>query len=168
LFTSSRPQGRIPGEGAVGLLVSNQTNLVEPAAIALMESIEEAHLDSSADAAKRSDSKLLGELSERVLKRSGIRAPDVARLIADTGHRSSRMLELMGHVAAELRQLEETGDVIRAGVASGTCGVVPFMTALALGWHYAIEREAPVLCVSNEDSYRRMVALVRASSLTQG
>lgn len=168
LFTSSRPQGRIPGEGAVGLLVSNQTNLVEPAAIALLESIEEAHLDSSADATKRSDSKLLGELSERVLKRSGISAPDVAMLIADTGHRSSRMLELMGHVTAELPQLEETGDLIRVGVASGTCGVVPFMTALALGHDYVMERAAPVLCVSNEDPHRRVVALVRASSHAHG
>jgi hypothetical protein len=165
LFTSSQPQGRIPGEGAAGLLVSNQTSLVESTQIAVLNAVEEAHRDSSADATKRSDSKLLGELSERVLKRGGINAPDVAVLIADTGHRSSRVLELMGYVAAEVPQLEETDDVVRVGVASGTCGAVPFMTALALGRHYVMERDAPVLCISNEDPYRRVVALMRASHL---
>jgi hypothetical protein len=165
LFSSSQPQGRIPGEGAVALLVSNQTNLAETTTIALLDGIEEAHRDSSADEIQRSDAKLLAELSERALERSGVNATDVTMLVADTGHRSVRVLELMKHVSAGLPQLDETGDVLRVGVASGTCGVVPFMTALALGRHYVMEREAPVLCVSNEDPYRRVVALMRASHL---
>jgi hypothetical protein len=161
LFTSSQPQGRIPGEGAVGLLVSNKATLVDAATVALLNGIEEGHRDSSVDETKRSDSKLLGELSERVLKHSGINAPDVAMLIADTGHRSSYVLELMGHVSALLPQLDETGDVVRVGVASGTCDAVSFITALALGRHYVIEREAAVLCISNEEPCRRVVALMR-------
>jgi hypothetical protein len=61
--------------------------------------------------------------------------------------------------------LDETGDVVRVGVASGTCDAVPFITALALGRHYVVERELAVLCVSNEDPYRRVVALMRSSDL---
>jgi len=163
LFTSSQPHGRIPGEGAAGLLVTSQAGLADGAAIALLDGIEEAHRDSSADEAKRTDAKLLGELSEHALKRSGINAADVAMLIADTGPRASRVLELMAHVSTGLPQLDETRDVVRLGVASGTCDGVPFITALALGRHYVLEREAPVLCISNEDPVHRMVVLLHPS-----
>jgi hypothetical protein len=85
-------------------------------------------------------------------------------LVADTGHRSSRVLELMAHVSAELSQLEEVDGVVRIGAGCGTCGDVPFITALALARHYVVERNAPVLCIGNEDPYCRVVALMRASS----
>jgi hypothetical protein len=161
LFTSSEPQGRIPGEGAAGLLIGNQASLTESATIALLYGVEEARRDSSADETKRGDPKLLAELSERALKRNGMNTADVAMLIADTGQHAGRVLELMAHVSAGLPQLDETDDVVRVGVASGTCGAVSFITALVLGRHYVLEREAPVLCVSNEDPYRRVVVLMR-------
>jgi hypothetical protein len=165
LFTTSQPQGKVPGEGAAGLLITNQANVAGDGSVALLEGIEEGRRALSADESKRSDSTLLGELSARVLDQSETNASDVAVLIADTGTRSSRTLELMAHVSASLPQLEETGDVVRAGVASGTCDAVQFMTALALGTHYVTERGAPVLCISNEDPYCRAVALMRPSNL---
>ena len=165
LFTSSQPQGRIPGEGSVGLVVINQAALADAAAVALLDGIEEAKRDTSADEAKRGDPGILKALAERALQRSDIAAPEVAMLIADTGHRSSRVLELMAHVSADLPQLDEADDALRVGVASGTCGAVPFMTALALARYYVTEYGAPVLCVSNEDPYHRVVALMRSSDV---
>ena len=165
LFTSSQPHGHIPGEGAVGLLMTDQLRLAESSTIAVLDGIEEARLDSSADETKRIDSGLLGELSELAFRRSGIDASDVAMVVADTGQRPSRVLELLALKAAGLSRLDETDDVVRVGVASGRCGAVPFFAALALGRHFALERGAPVLCVGNEDAYRRMVALVRSSEL---
>lgn len=50
---------------------------------------------------------------------------------------------------------------MRIGLASGSCGAVPVITVLALARHYARERNAPVLCVSNEDPFLRGAALVR-------
>jgi hypothetical protein len=161
LLTSSQPQGRIPGEGAAGLLITNQLNLVDAEIIALLDELEEAHRGASADESKRSDPKFMVELSDRALKHSGTRASDVAMLIADTGHQTSRSLELMGYVSAGMPQLEETDGVIRVGAATGTCGAVPFIAGLALGGYFAVEREAPVLCVSNEAPYRRAAALMR-------
>ncbi len=161
LFTSSQPQGRIPGEGAVGLLVTNQADLADAPAVALLDAVEEAKRHISADEAKRGDPGILKELIERACQRSGIEVTKVAKLIADTGHRASRVLELMGQVPAGLPQLDETDDVLRVGVASGSCDAVPFMTTLALGRHYVLEGAAPVLCVSNEDPFHRMAALLR-------
>jgi hypothetical protein len=166
LFTSAQPQGLIPGEGAAGLLVTDlrQAQSIEGAAFALLAPVDEARRDSSADDTRRADPKLLGELVQRALDRGCVELSDVAMIVADTGHRSNRVLELMGLASATLPQLDGEADVVRVGVASGTCGAVPFMTALALARHHALERGAPVLCISNEEPYRRCVALIRPAT----
>jgi hypothetical protein len=163
LFSSSKPHGLIPGEGAAGLLLTDarQAHAIEGAPVILLHTVEEARRHNSADDAKRADSDLLATLTEKVLLRGAAEAAQVAMLVADTGHRSSRVLELMGLASKALPQLDEDADVLRVGGGCGTCGAVPFMTALALARHHALEREAPVLCISNEDAYRRSAALVR-------
>lgn len=169
LFTSSHPQGLIPGEGAAALLLTDLATArsVEGAAIAMLHTVDEARRHNSADQAKRPDSALLGDLTEKVLLRGAAQASAVAMLIADTGHRSSRVLELLGLASGALPQLDTDADVLRLGAGSGTCGAVPFVTALALSHHHAVERAAPVLCVSNEDPYSRSAALVQPpASLT--
>jgi hypothetical protein len=88
----------------------------------------------------------------------------VAVIVADTGHRTNRTLELMAHASGKMPQLDGTDDVLRVGAACGTCGEVPFITALALAGHYTLERQAPALFISNEDPYHRVAALVRPPS----
>jgi hypothetical protein len=166
LFTSSHPQGAIPGEGAAGLLLADlrQAGSIEGAALVELHTVEEARRDSSADEVRRVDSKLLAGLTERALKRSSVDLSDVAMVVADTAHRSSRALELMGFVSATMPHLDGDGDVVRVGLTSGTCGAVPFISALALARHYALERQAPVLGISNEDPYRRFVTVIRPAN----
>ena len=169
LFTSMRPQGLIPGEGAAGLLLTDlaTARAVEGAAIAMLHTVDEARRHNSADDAKKCDASTLGALAEKVLVRAAAQASEVAMIVADTGHRTSRVLELMGLAGTATPQLDTDTDVLRLGTGSGTCGAVPFMTALALGRHHAILLDAPVLCISNEDPYRRCAALIRpAASLS--
>ena len=59
------------------------------------------------------------------------------------------------------KQLDGSTDIVRVGASSGACGVVPFVTALALGAHYAGARYAPVLCLANEMPGRRIATLVQ-------
>ncbi|MFL6674549.1 MAG: hypothetical protein ACJ8LG_14805 [Massilia sp.] len=166
LFTSSHPQGLIPGEGAAGLLVTDlaQARSIEGAAFALLDPVSEARRDSSADDTRRADPKLLGELVQRALKHAPAELSEVAMMLADTGHRSNRVLELMGLASAAMPQLDGATDVMCIGAATGSCGIVPFMTALALAHHHALEGAAPVLCISNEDPYRRCATLVRPAA----
>ncbi len=163
LFTAAQPQGLVPGEGAAGMLLvdANQARALVDTPLVLLHLVAEERRHNSADEAKRADSALLGTLTEKVLARAQAQPEQVAMIVADTGHRTSRVLELMGLASAALPQLDEDADVIRLGAASGTCGAVPFMTALALARHHAVERDAPVLCISNEDAYRRCAALIR-------
>ena len=169
LFTSGRPQGLIPGEGAAGLLLTDLAlaRTAEAAAVATLHTVNEARRHNSADESKRADATLLGALTEKVLAHGAAQPSEVAMIIADTGHRTSRVLELMGLAAAALPQLDADADVVSLGASGGTCGAVPFLTALALSHHHALERDAPVLCISNEDPYRRCAALIRpAASLS--
>jgi hypothetical protein len=163
LFTSSKPQGLIPGEGAAGLLLADarQAHAIDGMPVILLHTVDEARRHNSADEAKRADADLLGTLTEKVLARAAAQADQVAMIVADTGHRTSRVLELLGLAGAALPQLDDEADVLRLGAGCGTCGAVPFMTALAMARHHAIERNAPILCISNEDAYRRSAALVR-------
>lgn len=161
LFTSSQPQGRIPGEGAAGLLVSGPRPAPSsaPAGWTLMESMEEAQRATSADDAGRADARVLDALAQRIRTRTGLDFGDVAMVMADTDHRHT--FELMAHVGATLPLLDGVDDVARLGVACGSCGIVPFITAVALAHHRVLEIGAPVLCISNEDAYRRCAIVVR-------
>ena len=163
LFTSSRPQGLIPGEGAVGLVLTDleQARTKQLTDFVLLEPVQEAQHGVSADDIKRVDPNVLEELTRRAVKRRNVDFTEVVMIVADTGHRSSRVLELMGYVSVTMPQLDDTGDVICVGVACGSCDAVPFMTALALARHYVLERFGPVVCVSNEDALVRQAALVQ-------
>ncbi len=163
LFAAARPQGLIPGEGAAGLLLvdMDQAVALEGEKYALLHLEPEARRHNSADESKKADARLLGTMTENVLESSLTVAPKVAMLVSDTGHRTSRVLELMELAGSELAHLDLDADLLRVGGACGTCGAVPFMTALALARHHAIELDAPVLCISNEDPYRRGAVLIR-------
>ena len=164
LFTSARPQGMVPGEGAVGLLVSDVplARSIDKAKFVVLEPLEEGRLEASADEGKRIDPAILEELSRRVLKRGNVQFKDVVTIVADTGQRMHRTLELMGYAPVAMPHLDDIRHIVRLGVAYGNCGIVPFMTALALARHYALQRFGSVLCVGNEDPYLRLAALVQS------
>jgi len=163
LFTSSRPQGLIPGEGAAGLVLADlaQAHARQLTDFVLLDPVEEAQHGVSADDMKRVDPNVLAELTKRAIKRRHIDFTDVVMIVADTGHRSSRVLELMGYASVTMPQLDEAGDVVCVGVACGSSGTVPFITALALARHYVLERFGPVVCVANEDAQLRQAALIQ-------
>lgn len=165
LFAASRQQGLIPGEGAAGLLLADATQ-------AALLGAEPPHLhtvaaqrDDSADAARKPDATVLRRLGMQACMQGAIEPAAVAMLVADTGHRTSRMMELMELANKELAQLDPGADVLAAGSACGHAGAVPFVTALALAHRQALDRQAPVLCVSNEDPHHRSAVLVRPPAL---
>ena len=158
LFTATQPQGMMPGEGAAGLLLARAS---DGGAVALLAPVEQAQGDAAADVRRRDGARVLKALVEGVLARAEVAAADVAMIVADTGHRSRYVLELMEYASAALRQQDGSADVVRVGAAGGYSGIVSFVTALALASHYAVGRQAPVLCIANEMPGRRLAALVR-------
>ena len=154
LFTSARPQGHIPGEGAVGLLLADAA---QASGSALLAPLHSARRDTSADATRGPIPPLLTELAHAAGDPAAL-----ALIVADTSPRPSRMLELMSFAGSAATQLDDQQDIVTFGHASGACGAVPALTALALASHHALVRQAPVLWVSNEDPFQRVVAVVSA------
>lgn len=163
LFTSSsQARGHIPGEGAAGLLLTDLHHAQACGAeFALLGPVDERRRDNSADDARRVDSTLLMEMTTQLGKAAAIELSQISMIVADTAHRSNRVLELMGLSAPAIPQIDAADDIVRLGLGNGSCGAVPFLTTLALAQHYALERAAPILCVSNEDPLLRTAALVR-------
>jgi hypothetical protein len=163
LFTPAQPQGRMPGEGAAGLLLGGAAlaGASDGLAVALLAPLADVQVEAPADARRRGGDRVLAGLVDRTLAAAGGHAGDVAMIVADTGHRSRPVYELMEYAATTMRQLDGSVDIVRVGASSGDCGVVPFVTALALGAHYAGVRRAPVLCLANEVPGRRIATVVR-------
>lgn len=154
LFTSGRPQGLVPGEGAAGLLLTDLrlAHAIEGTLFVLLDPAEEARREAAAPARQRAQPALLGELAGRAGRHAAAGLAEVAMVVADSGQRQTRTLELMGMVSNAMPGLDESDDVFCVGSASGACGDVPFVTALALAQHGALVRGAPVLCLGNEDA----------------
>jgi hypothetical protein len=158
LFTATQPQGMMPGEGAAGLLLAGAS---DGGAVALLAPLEQVQDEATADVRRRDGARVLKALAEGALAHAGVAAADVAMIVADTGHRSRYVLELMEYASAAIRQQGGSADVVRVGATGGYSGIVSFVTALALASHYALKRQAPVLCIANEMPGRRLAALVR-------
>ena len=162
LHGATRSQGRIPGEGAAGLLVASldMASKIDGALFAQLYAVSDTRREVSLDSARRPETRRMAELAERAAQAARMALPDVTAVLADTDHRSSRTLELMSLVSSALPELDATADVLCSGVALGTCGAVPVIAALALARHAVLAKKTPVLFVSNDDPFTCCMALV--------
>ena len=162
LFNAATGRGQIPGEGACGLLLTDlrQAQSLNGGQMAMLGPLHERRHENSADDARRPDSALLLDMTEQLCKAGAIELAQIDMIVADTVYRPNRVLELMGLAAPAIPRVDAADDIVRVGLGSGSCGAVPWLTVLALACHYALERAAPVLCISNEDPYVRGAALV--------
>ena len=162
LCTATRAQGRIPGEGAAGLLLSSvETTIRHPDALfAQLYPLQEGRREVSSDSAKRPDTKRLIDLAERCAQGAGLALASVVAVAADSDHRASRGLEVAGLASASLPQLDASTDVLRTGATTGSCGAVPFLGALALARHAVLAKAAPALFLSNDDPFTCSMALL--------
>ena len=191
LFSAARPQGALPGEGAAGLLLADAAQaalLAEGAEAAFGESAgaDSYPLLAAIAAGARADDigqarsgecAMLTQLALQALRPlapqqapqpqpqpqgdAPAAAQTVPLLIADTGHRSARVMELMATASAVQPQLDAAQDILALGNATGQAGGVGFLAALALARHETQARGEPVLCIANEDPYLRCAALIR-------
>ncbi|MGF6271889.1 hypothetical protein ABIB38_000231 [Massilia sp. UYP11] len=163
LFTPSHPRGRIPGEGAAGLLLAPA---VDGAGMAHV-SLEAEACDPASVGLRRLSPQRLNTLAGRLLEDAAIAPAAIAMIVADAGADTRHALELMEFGGATAPHLDNASDIVRLGPACGACGAVPFVATLALAAHAALERDAPLLCVSNDTPDVRALALVRPAPLLQ-
>jgi hypothetical protein len=128
---SARPH---PRRGAAGLLLADAAQAAlltggdeQPAA-----SAAQCQRDSCADTARRDTDTCLASTAS-ALQAAQVDGGAIAAVTADTGHRTSRVTELMHVVTAAAPQLDPGADVISIGSSCGSCGAVTWLTALGGG-----------------------------------
>jgi hypothetical protein len=167
LFDSDHPNGRIPGEGAAGLLLADRTQgaLFEDADAPLMYPANSALRVASADGKARSDVNLLAELAAKAIAEAGLDAVAVTLLTADTDQRGSRMTELLSMASATLPELDPGSQVLAVGAACGDAGAVATVAALVLAQQQVRDGAGPALCITNLDPFHRGAVLLAPAAV---
>jgi hypothetical protein len=162
LFDSNHPHGRIPGEGAAGLLLADaaQGSLYQRDDAALMYPSSSAVRAASADGKTRGDTGLLAELAAQAIATAGLDAGQVNLLTADSDQRASRMGELLHMASAALPGLDLGSQVLSVASACGDAGAVSTLAALVLAQQQVTAGAGPVLSVSNLDPFHRGAVLL--------
>lgn len=164
LFTAAHPNGKMPGEGAAGLLVSlsQQAQLEVPCTSLTLGKTVPSGSEQRSDQIRSA----LDDALRPVLGDMGVPADAIAKIVADAGAQDKCALGLMQFAATSMPQLDGSTDVVRIGAISGSCDCVPLIAALALADHYVREGSAPVLAVSTEEG-DCVVSLVQMLSQPQ-
>lgn len=162
LFDSEHPHGRVPGEGAAGLLLADaaQGALFGRDDVALLHAAGSARRSASSDDKPRLDAGLLPQLAAQALAVAGAGGLDVALVTADSDQRASRMNELMTSTSAALPELDLASQVLAVGSACGDAGAVSTVAALVLARQQVGAGLGPALCISNLDPFHRSAVLL--------
>lgn len=176
LFTAKQPQGSIPGEGAAGVLLASSEHAARLDALSAPAPQLAAIHAGNAPAAGAGSSGSRGGSALTQLAQSSCQTAAAqtvpARIVADTGHRSERVMELMAAAHALLPGLDPTQDIVTLGATTGHAGSAGAVAALAYAVHEIQTGQAgnaPVLCLTNEDPQQRCAVLITpAVSATPG
>ncbi|WP_312515198.1 hypothetical protein [Massilia sp.] len=165
LLDSRHPQGRVPGEGAAGLLLADRSQaalldtLDAPLAPLLYPAAGGVRAG-SADARGQIDATLLEHAAAELLDKAGIGADTVTLVTADSDARASRVGETMGMASTLLPELDPASQVLSVAAACGDAGDASLVAALVLAQQHVRDGAGAALCVSNLDPFQRSVVLL--------
>lgn len=143
LYGSRNPNGRMPAEGAAGILLQPPAHAGEGLHLLALHAKESA---------------VLNELAKEALAQSPGAVP--AYVAADTDHRASAMSDLMQCVEANAPELDTNTSLACIGAACGHTGAVGALAAIALASEQAVESGGFALALSNAEPTQRFALLV--------
>ena len=167
LFTARHQTGKVPGEGAAGLLLANR-----PWPDAQINGLEAMRMwrparvrrDKSADAAGRVSTKALTSVMAHAVSLSPADQLDVL-VVSDADHRASRTGELFESLQNVLPGIDPMLAVIRVGECCGELGVVRALVPVALACTALRAGDIPgrvALAASVQSAHDRVVVALAA------
>lgn len=157
LLVSGHPEGRIPGEGAAGVLLTEQQAMNHAPVDAMP--IQLSGLRQGPAGQGRGAGRLLGELLVDAMAAAGTTTEAIRLVLTDADHRPSRAIEVAGAMTAALPGLDALEDSFHLGVVCGDLGPAGPLALLAVSASRAID-DGPVLVASVADPRRRTVLAV--------
>lgn len=162
LLFSAMHQGRkIPGEGAVALLLASRrlAASLNPETSVLLSRASLGVRDKPVDAGGRIGGKLLNQLILGLLDVTHTEAAQIKTMVADTDHRANHMTEALEGLGEAFAHLDPATDCLAIGTANGAVSPIASLIALACACGKVVTDQAPVLCVSNQDPTARAAML---------
>jgi len=169
LLDSRHPDGRVPGEGAAGLLLAERAQgaLFGADDAALLYPATSAVRPTSADARGRIDHSMLAQAVNDVLSGATVAPGAITLVSADSDARASRVGETLGMTSALLPELDPSSQVVTVAGACGDAGHASLVAALVLAQEHVRAGAGAALCISNLDPFQRAVALLTPQAVTQ-
>lgn len=167
LFSGKRQGGRVPGEGAAGLLLASPAWPLLPEAepLARLHRASVARRDKSADAAGRVNGTTLLQAATDALQASGIEAAQIECVSSDADHRASRTLEVHETLQQLLPQLEPRDQLLRLGIGCGDVGLARLMACVALAASQTQASKRAALVLGTFPDFERFALVVAPPSL---
>lgn len=163
LFSGANQRGRVPGEGAAGLLLASSAWPVVPGAQPAAAQLHRANLlrrDKSADASGRVGAQVLQQAATDALQASACEAAQVAHLTTDADHRGSRTSEVYETLQELLPHLDPGEHTLRLGAGCGDLGVARLLACVALTVSQVQASNKPALVLGAFPAFERFAALV--------
>jgi hypothetical protein len=143
LYGPRNPNGRMPAEGAAGILLQSPKDAGDELRLLALHAKEDA---------------TLRELAEEALAQANGEKP--AYVAADTDHRAALMSDLMQCVEALVPGLDANTSLACVGAACGHTGAVGSLAAIALAHEQAMDSGSLALALANSDPTQRYALLV--------
>lgn len=161
LFTASHQHGRIPGEGAVALLLASPAlaqRLDLPEATVISR-VSHGQRDKRVDAGGRIGGRLIEQLIEGLLDVAALDSTKITAAISDADHRSGQITEMLEGLGQVFEHLDPIKDCLAIGRVNGSLSPIAGLVALACARARVLADDAPILCLSNQHDFDRAVLL---------
>ena len=156
LLVDGVPEGRIPGEGAAGILLAPTLPAASSGPLPPRLHRPVRGMAGRGRAASRSTAVLL----QAALDAAGCPNDDVALVFSDADHRPSRAIEIAGAITAALPELEPIDHARHLGLACGDTGPVGPLALLASAAAHVQADGVPALAMSLADRDARVAVLL--------
>lgn len=151
LLGSGNPQGRAPGEAAVGIVLDACCDGVDATLL---------HLPGIAPASETAGDAGLAPLLDEALSQTGTAPGEVHLVVTDCDHHAARCARLAGATSMHLPHLDPIRDVLRLGQACGHADATLLLAAIALCAHATGDSGQASLAVGSDDTGEPALALV--------
>jgi len=160
LMSGRNPEGLVPGEGAVGVLLmaadAEGSFLQPPQAIARGLVIAQRGISWQTRSAVRQMSEMLAQ----ALAFAGAGKQDVNAVVSDSDQRKSRSSAVSGVVAVELPHIELESGCLSIGTACGHLGHVAALAVLTLSAVRAQRDDASILALAVSEASERVTVVL--------
>ncbi|MBI2278230.1 MAG: hypothetical protein HYU74_12820 [Dechloromonas sp.] len=161
LFTAKHQHGRVPGEGAVALLLASQPLVQRPelSAATVISRVSHGQRDKRVDAGGRIGGHLIERLIEGLLDVTALDSTKITAAVSDADHRSGQITEMLEGLGQVFAHLDPIKDCLAIGRVNGSLAPIGSLIALACARARVLADDAPILCLSNQHDLERAVLL---------